>query len=92
MQFYYLKEKWAKILSLSFMSSGESDGENIVTKPLSLRSQLVDDFFQRLDQASQEAKSSQARRQTKPRVMGEPSSRPRPVDDSLPSWAFVIDS
>ena len=39
----------------------------------------MDDFFQRLDQASQEAKSPQTRRQTKPRVMGEPSSRPRPA-------------
>ena len=92
MQFYYLKEKWAMTLSPSFMSSDKSDVDNIVTKPLSCRSQLVDDFFQRLDQASQEAKSPQARQQTKPRVMGEPSSRPRPVDDSLPSWDFVIDS
>ena len=89
MQFYYLKEKWEKILFPSFMYS---DRDNIVTKPLSWRSQLVDDFFQRLDQASQEAKSPQARRQTKLRVMGEPSSRHRPVDDSLPSWAFVMDS
>ena len=86
------KDKWARILSPSFMSSDESDGDSIVTKPLTWRSQLVDKFFERLDQASQEGKSPQARRQTKPRVMGEPSSRPRPVDDSLPSWAFVIDS
>ena len=38
------------------------------------------------------AKTKQAVRQMKSRVLGAPSSRPKPPDKGIPKWAFVTGS
>ena len=70
-----------------FMSSdySESDGDNLSTRPIPWRSGRVNDFFLRLDEAADKTKSSQARKQTKARVVSyEDSSRQAP---NGPAWA-----
>ena len=72
------------------MSSEESGDDNtIIMKPLLWRAERVDRFFRTLDGKACDAKSPQAKRQTKKRVIGEPSTRPIPSAHGLPSWAFA---
>ena len=85
-------EKWRQVIKMEYMSSEESgiDDENevIIVKSLPWRSVHVGQMFRRLDDKGLEEKSPQARRQTKKRVTGEISSRPKPVGD-LPPWAVA---
>ena len=84
------KEKWAKVLVPEMMSSEESDDENddlITVKPINWRAERVTAFLHRLDSKVETAKSSQAKRQRKRRVVSSESSvRTRPAH-TLPDWA-----
>ena len=53
-----------------FMSSEESDGEDIVIHPLPWRSAKVDDVLSKIDAFILKQKSPQARRQMKSRKIG----------------------
>ncbi len=81
------KAKWMKVMRNDVMSSEESgdDGKNII-RPLKWRSEYVDKMFDKIDQYYGAHKSPQALRQTKERVIGEPSDRCQPQD--LPDWAI----
>lgn len=70
------------------MSSEDSsdEGSNSI-RPLPWRSEYVNKMFGRIDKYCESSKSAQARRQMKPRVIGEPSERPLP--QGLPDWAFT---
>ena len=84
------REKWEKVFIVDMMSSEESGSEedsDIVVKPLPWRSSRVSRFFSQMDKYTTAKKSSQAKRQTKARVLGAPSARPPPTD--LASWAVV---
>lgn len=82
------KEKWAKVLVMDMMSSDESDGEVIQIKELPWRSVKVTEFINTLERGMEGHLSEQAQRQTKERVLGGISSRPRPPASVAPSWAF----
>ncbi len=85
-------EKCRQVLKVEYMSSEESatDGEDevMLVKTLPWRSEYVEELFWRLDYKALVEKSPQARRQMMHRVIGDPSSRPRPIGD-LPSWAVT---
>ena len=87
------KEKWAKVLMPDMISSeddnGDEDEDVFVIRPLSWHSTAVDDFFKSLDAHSKGQKTKQAVRQMKNRVLGAPSSCPKPLDKTIPKWAFV---
>ena len=77
-----------------FMSSEESGTEDdedvLIVKDLLWRSNIVDRFFQNLDE--KEEKSSQAKRQSKKRIRGRPdmaSDRPKRIMHDSPSWVFA---
>ncbi len=82
------RKKWISVLNVDCVSSEESgEDDELYVKPLLWRSSLVEKFFVDLDDQFQQAKSSQAKRQTKTRILSEvPSKRPAPSD--LPSWAM----
>lgn len=70
-------------------SGTEEDKEVIISHPLPWLSPVVQHFKQTLDEATLKEKSPQAKRMTKNRVEGLPSSRSQPtVADNFPSWAF----
>ena len=77
-----------KIMCNEMMSSEDSgdDGTNTV-RPLTWRSEYVNKMFERIDKYCDSTKSAQARRQTKARIVGEPSARDLP--QGLPNWAHV---
>ena len=84
-------DRWLSAMKMEFMSSEESgqegDEEVIIVKTMPWRSDQVNRLIKQLDQKTQGERSSKARRQVIPRVfLGDPSSRIKPVDDSLPSW------
>ena len=87
------EEKWAIVLCHQLTSSDESDtddGKEIIkSHPLPWLSACVGKFKQRLDQASLNDKSPQAKRQMKQRVERELSLRPTPDKQKFPSWVFV---
>ena len=67
-------------------SDSDGDGSALQTRPLQWRSKKVNDFFTQLDEAATKNKSSQAKQQTKGRVMSyQPSIREAP---SGPAWAL----
>ncbi len=68
-----------------FEESGEDD--ELYVKPLPWRSSLVEKFFVDLDDEFQQAQSSQAKRQTKTRILSEVPSK-KPAQSDLPSWAM----
>ena len=78
-------------MTIEFMSSeesGEDEGQEVlITKPLSWQSERVAHFKQLLDDTSTTKKSPLGRRQMKPRRMGLPSARNKPIGD-FPEWAF----
>ena len=86
------RNKWAKVLTLEVMSSEESgteDGQEVLfVRPLPWRALSVKNVFDEIDRQNLAAKSPQSRRQTKRRVTGESSSRPRTTLE-LPQWAFA---
>ena len=81
------KEKWLSVLTNDFMSSEESDGEDIVIHPLPWRSARVDEVMSKIDAYILKQKSPQARRQMKSRKVGTISERSQPVD--APRWAVI---
>ena len=86
------KEKWRSVMCLEFMSSDESgideDKEVIISHPLPWLSPSVQQLKKKLDDASFKNKSPQAKRMIKERVVGTFSSRPKPTNDTVPSWVF----
>ena len=84
------KEKWKKVLQVSFMSSEDV----IEVRPLPWRSDRVTTFLHSLDHKARETKSPQARRQMKTRREGALSSRPKPTYDgdgsALNAWMFAM--
>ena len=82
------QEKWLKVVNTELMSSEESEGDDIVVHPLPWRSKYVTNMFEKIDAYCIRKKSSQARRQTKFRKIGSPSSRPQPNDQGIPDWAL----
>ena len=88
------KDKWSKVLISEMMSSEESRREDsdcdvITVRPLPWRSARVNDFFASLDDNTKVHMSSQAKRQTKVRCTGNPSTRPIPKSMGIPSWGLV---
>lgn len=88
------RKKWRKIFISEMISSDESETETgkaiLSIKKLPWRSEKVDRFFTKLDEAHQARKSEQATRQTKPRLhLGAVSARPPPTSDQLPAWAIA---
>ena len=85
------REKWEKIFCIEMMSSEEIEDENdtIILKPLPWRSKRVTNFFSNVDRHTTAKKSAQAKRQTKSRVLGSPSTRQPPTNSNIPSWALV---
>ena len=82
------KETWLKVVSNNdFMSSEESDGDNILIHSIPWRAKLVNTVFKKIDELNQKSRSSQSRRQTKTRKVGSCSVRPLPEDATIPSWA-----
>lgn len=80
------RKKWLTIITNDYMSSEDSgDDDTIEVRPLPWRSSYVNAMFTKIDAYCNHKKSSQARRQMKGRVVGSPSSRPKPVD--YPEWA-----
>ena len=82
------------MLLSEMMSSEESGGEDsdsdvIIVRPLPWRSARVNDFFASLDDNTKFHMSSEAKRQTKARCTGDPSTRPIPKSKGIPSWGFV---
>ena len=82
----------AKNLVPDMMSSEDSDQDdddlNInCVKILPWRSDVVKKFLHSLDCQYSSGKSSQAKRQTKPRIASNEVSS-RPVPDGFPSWAI----
>lgn len=75
-------------MDIELMSSEESEGETILVKDIPWRSPKATDFFKTLDEQSTKLKSSQAKRQTKQRILSGSSDRPRPGNSKFPSWAL----
>ena len=83
------KKKWLTVMSNDFMSSEESEEDQIVVHPLPWRTPYVNTMFSKIDAYVTEKKSPQARRQTKSRKTGFPSTRQRPFDSDTPDWATL---
>ena len=73
------------------MISSEEDNDDeddesdvFVVRPLPWRSTAVDNIFKSLDVHSKSRNTKQAVRQMKSRVLGAPSSRPKPFDKGIP--------
>ena len=75
---------------MSSEESGEdSDCDVIIVRPLPWRSARVNDFFASLDDNTKVHMSSQAKRQTKVRCTGDPSTCPIPKSKGISSWGLV---
>ena len=85
------RKMWMSVLKLEAMSSDESgedeDEEILIVHPIPWLTADVVSFKQALDSEIKNEKSPQANRQTKRRMLGSPSSRPIPDEDTLPAWA-----
>ncbi len=84
------KEQWQAVMTMDMMSSdesGEEDGEEIlIVHPIPWLSHTVTQFKLSLDQQIANAKTPQAKRQMKKRLIGSPSERG--VIENLPPWAL----
>ena len=87
------KESWKCLLDMKYMSSEESgyDGEDetFITRPLPWLSATVQQFKRKLDLEIKNSRTPLARRQTKSRLQGQLSSRPKPDANGVPDWVFV---
>ena len=83
---------WQDVLKLELISSEESgydDGDEVIyVKPLPWRSKQFSEFVARLDIQAVSNKSAMAKRQSKRRLVGEPSARVCPTTD-VPDWVFA---
>ena len=60
-------------------------------KPLSWRSPQVTKLFKKMDEKTAKCKTKRGKRQTIPRVLGDTSSRPKPVSEFGPEfWGFNL--
>lgn len=85
------KQKWLKVMTNQYMSSEESDDDNcdrVIIHPLPWRSEVIDRMFQKIDDHISAKKTSQAKRQTKERIVGLVSNRKSPNGEHVPSWAI----
>ena len=83
------KDGLKKVMLATFMSSEESgeesiDGETekrsvLLVKPLPWRSPRLARIFKQLDRKASRKKSKQSLQQTRPRVVGPESTRPKPL-------------
>ncbi len=82
-----------EILTREFISSEESDMEDerhvMVIKPLPWRGEKASRVLNRLDNKLKKQQTKQSTIQTVPRVIGEPSSKPKPTSFSHDFWGFV---
>ena len=84
---------------ISSEESGDEEDDNGVlrsvlkVKTLRWRSSTVTKFFKKLDEKSLRGKTTRSKRQTLPRVLGNVSERPKPVDEfgSGQFWGFIND-
>ena len=80
------REKWKKVLVADLISSDESgtdDGKSVfIVSELQWRSDKVNSFFKKLDDAYNSKKSEQAVRQTKKRICKDNPSR-RPIQKTF---------
>ena len=87
------KAKWMAVLVPGFMSSDHSsdseDDTALVTQPLSWRTEKVTEFFYQLDAFIEQGKSSQARKQTKERVLAEEASPRAAPKGKFPPWVVI---
>ena len=74
---------------MEMMSSEDSEDEQLCVKPISWCSEKVENFFSQLDSKSMADKSEQAKRQTKQRIEGDESTRPKPDSTEYPAWALL---
>ena len=83
------KEKWLQVIrNKDFLSSEESDGEDITVHPIPWRSKIVNSMFQKIDKRVMQNRSGQAKRQKKLRKTGSSSLRLCPQSDAVPAWAL----
>ena len=84
------RKKWEKVMYTEMMSSEESSKENdeevLKIRPLTWRAEIVNKMFTELDLMLKKEKSPQARRQQKPRRIGEVSTRQPPL--WAPAWSL----
>ena len=86
------KRSWRLVLTPDFMSSESScadtddEEDTLVKRQLTWRAQKVTEFFYKLDGHSNDNKSTQAKRQTKARILSEEEST-RVIPSGVPSWA-----
>ena len=76
------------IRNKDFLSSEESDGEDITVHPIPWRSKIVNSMFQKIDKRVMQNRSGQAKRQKKLRKTGSSSLRLCPQSDAVPAWAL----
>ena len=80
------RKKWNEVLDLQYMSSEESEDDNVLkVKPIPWLSSKVQHFKKILDEEREKNLNSQSKRQTKRKLTGETSKRIRP-DGS--GWIF----
>ena len=75
---------------MSSEASGNDSDDSIIVHPIPWRSEYVSRMFKKIDAYSDKNKSSQARRQTKNRIVGSPSTRHCPTGDNVPEWATYL--
>ncbi len=79
-------------MSMEYISSEESgcdgDEDALIARPLPWLSTAVQQFKRKLDLEVQKNKTPLGRRQSKSRVQGAPSSRPKPSCVDIPDWVF----
>lgn len=80
-------------MTIEYISSEESgcdDGDEvIITRRLPWLSATTQQFKRKLDLEIRNSKTPLARRQTKRRVDGAPSERPKPTESDIPTWILA---
>lgn len=80
-------------LHIGLISSDESDAEDdaLATRPLTWRTDDVNEYFQLLDQRWKAGMTSQQRRQSVSRILGHPSERTTTAVPQHLLWAVRAD-
>ena len=82
------RKKWNEVLDLQYMSSEESEDDNVLkVKPIPWLSSKVKQFKKTLDEEKEKNLNAQSKRQRKRKVTEETSERIRP-DGSRSRWIF----
>lgn len=86
------RERWKSAIHVDLMSSEDSategDEDAIMVKTLPWRSDQVNQMMKRLDDKINSDKSTQAKRQAKPRVASISASTRSKPSGSFPAWLF----